>query len=111
MADNYTDERPQPESPSAADFGEPGPSRQQGASRSPRQVESQAGRKPGYALRTAGAKSQPTRAARGGYEKKHGASAVEVKLTGPQKAGKQKRKAAKKRAVAQERKRKSHQAA
>jgi hypothetical protein len=100
MTDNYTNDRPQAESPSAQDFGEPGASRQQGASRSPRQVESQAGRKPRYALRTAGAKSQGTRAARGGYEKKHSASAVEMKLTGPQKAGKQKRKAAKKRVVA-----------
>jgi hypothetical protein len=70
-------------------------------------VESLAGRKPGFAKRTAGAKSQATRAALGGFEKKHSARSVEKKLTGPQKAGRQKRRAAKKRAVAQERKRKS----
>jgi hypothetical protein len=63
-------ERPQFEAPSAEDFGEPGPKRQQGQNRSPRQVESQAGRKEGTAKRTAGAKSQPTRAARGGALKK-----------------------------------------
>jgi hypothetical protein len=104
--------QPQFESPSAEDFGEPGPAVQEGQSRSWRQVESQAGRKPGFDKRTAGAKSQATREALGGSEKKHGASAVEVKLTGPQKAGRQKRVAAKKRAVAQERrKRKSRRAA
>ena len=100
-------QRPQFESPSAEDFGEPGLEQQQGENRSPRQIESQAGRKPGFAKRTAGAKSQATRAALGGFEKKHGASAVEVKLTGPQKAGRQKRAAAKKRAVAREKLRKS----
>ncbi len=105
--DTYAGRGPQFESPSAEDFGEAGPSRHAGASRAPRIVESLAGRKPGFAKRTAGAKSQATRAALGGYEKKHGASAVEVKLTGAQKAGRQKRRAAKKRAVAQEQKRKS----
>jgi hypothetical protein len=103
--------RPQFESPSSEDFGEPGPARQQGESRSARQVESQAGRKPGFAKRTAGAKSQATRAALGGFEKKHGASSVDVKLTGPQKAGRQKRAAAKKRALAREQMRKSGRAA
>ena len=68
--DNYTGERPQFEEPSAEDFGEPGPEQQQGQSRSPRQVESQAGRKEGTAKRTAGAKSQATRAALGGALKK-----------------------------------------
>jgi len=111
MKDIYTGRRPEFELPSAEDFGEPGSSGQEGQSRSPRQVESQAGRKPGFDKRTAGAKSQATREALGGYEKKHGASSVEVKLTGPQKAGRQKRRAAKKRAVAQERKRRSRRAA
>ena len=110
MKDTYTGQRPQFEGPSAEDFGESGAQAQQGQSRSPRQIESQAGRKPGYARHTAGAKSQATRAARGGYQKKHGASSVELKLTGPQKAGRQKRRAAKKRAVAQERKRKGRAA-
>ncbi len=109
--DTYGGRLPQPEEPSAEDFGELGPTRQQGQSRSPRPVESQTGRKPGYARRTAGAKSQATRASRGGYEKKHSASSVDVKLTGAQKAGRQKRKAAKKRAVAAEQKRKSRRAA
>jgi hypothetical protein len=110
-AKDTDNQRPQFELPSAEDFGEPGPSRQQGQSRSPRQVESQAGRKPGFAKHTAGAKSQATRAALGGDERKHSASSVEVKLTGPQKAGRQKRRAAKKRAVAQEQKRKARRAA
>ena len=102
--DTYTGRQPQFESLSAEDFGEPGPPRHQGASRSPIKVESLAGRKPGFAKRTAGAKSQATRAARGGFEKKHSASSVETKLTGPQKAGRQKRHAAKKRAVEHEKK-------
>jgi hypothetical protein len=68
--DTYTGERPQFEEPSAEDFGEPGPETQEGQNRSPRQVESQAGRKPGFAKRTAGAKSQATRAALGGALKK-----------------------------------------
>jgi len=111
MKDIDTGRRPEFELPSAEDFGEPGASGQEGQSRSPRQVESQAGRKPGFDKRTAGAKAQATREALGGYAKKHGASSVEVKLTGPQKAGRQKRRAAKKRAVAQERKRRSRHAA
>ncbi len=107
MKDTHGGGRPQPESPSAEDFGEGGAQAQQGQSRSPRQVESQAGRKAGYARHSAGAKSQATRAARGGYQKKHSASSVDVKLTGAQKAGRQKRRAAKKRAVVREQKRKS----
>ena len=51
-------------------LGEEAPQQQQGQSRSPRQVESQAGRKRGYAKRTAGAKAQATRAAKGGALKK-----------------------------------------
>ncbi len=58
------------EARSAEDFGEAGPVRHQGASRSAHQVESLAGRKPGTAKRTAGAKSQATRAAKGGALKK-----------------------------------------
>ncbi len=72
------------EGPSAEDFGELGPTRHQGASRSPHQVESLAGRKPGTAKRTAGAKSQATRAAKGGALKKAKGR------TGSHKAGKQK---------------------
>ncbi len=68
--DTYTGERPQLEGNSAEDFGEPGPRRHQGQNRSPRQIESQAGRKEGRAKRTAGAKNQATRAARGGALKK-----------------------------------------
>jgi len=51
-------------------LGEEAPQQQQGQSRSPRQVESQTGRKPGAAKRTAGAKRQATRSARGGALKK-----------------------------------------
>lgn len=109
MKDIYTGQRPEFES--SEDVDEHDPSPQQGRSRSPRQVESQAGRKPGFAKRTAGAKSQATKEALGGFDKKHSAIAVEQKLTGPQKAGRQKRRAAKKRAIAQERQRKSRRAA
>ena len=71
---------------SSADFGlgEEAPQQQQGQNRSPRQIESQAGRKPGMAKRTAGAKSQATRSARGGALKKAKGRKK------PQKAGKQK---------------------
>lgn len=65
-------------------LGEETPQQHQGQNRSPRQIESQAGRKPGFAKRTAGAKGQATRAARGGALKKAKGR------TGAQKAGKQK---------------------
>jgi hypothetical protein len=71
------------EGPSAEDFGEVGPTRHQGQNKSPRQIESQAGRKEGRAKRAAGAKSQATRAAKGGALKKAKGR------TGSQKAGKQ----------------------
>lgn len=93
--------KPQPEhpleQPSAAEFGEPGRESQLGQDKGVVQVESQAGRKPGMAKRTAGAKAEATRTAKGGADKKAKASAAEKKLTGPQKAGKQKKDAAKKR--------------
>ena len=44
---------------------------QEGGSRSPRQVESQVGRKPGFARHTAGAKNQATREALGDKFPKH----------------------------------------
>ncbi len=83
---------------SSSDYGlgEETPQKAQGQNRSVRQIESQAGRKPGFARRTAGAKSQPTRSARGGFEHKHSASSVEKKVTGGgQKSGRQKRSRAK----------------
>ncbi len=82
--DNYAAAgEPLLEAPAAEDFGEPGPTRHQGQNKSPRQIESQAGRKEGRAKRTAGAKSQATRAAKGGALKKAKGR------TGSQKAGKQ----------------------
>lgn len=62
-------------------LGEETPQQMQGQNRSPRQIESQAGRKPGFAKRTAGAEGQATRAARGGYEHKHTAASVEKKVS------------------------------
>src|SRR5436190_20784787 len=57
---------------SSKDFGlgEAAPQQHQGQNRSPRQIESQTGRKPGTAKRTAGAKRQATRSAKGGALKK-----------------------------------------
>src|SRR3954452_11141677 len=57
---------------SSKDFGlgERAPQEQQGQNRSPRQIESQTGRKPGAAKRTAGAKRRATRSAKGGALKK-----------------------------------------
>jgi hypothetical protein len=57
---------------SSKDFGlgEAVPQQHQGQNRSPRQIESQTGRKPGTAKRTAGAKRQATRSAKGGALKK-----------------------------------------
>lgn len=81
---------------SSDDLGEPAEVGQQGQSRSVVRVESQTGRKPGWATRTAGAKREATRAAKGGLTRKHGASSVAKK----KKAAKSEkaRRAAKKRA-------------
>ena len=72
------------EFPSAGDFGAPGPQEQQGQDKGVVQVESQAGRKPGTAKRTAGAKSQATRAAKGGAEKKAKGPGAKSKKRKPQ---------------------------
>jgi hypothetical protein len=64
------------------DLGEPAEVAQQGQSRSVVRVESQAGRKPGWATRTAGAKREATRAAKGGLTRKHGASSLAKKKKG-----------------------------
>lgn len=83
----------QPNVPSESDLslssedrglGDETPQEHQGGSRGVRRVESQAGRKPGFAKRTAGAKRQATRAAKGGALKKAKGR------TGSQRAGKQK---------------------
>jgi len=75
-------------------LGEEAPQQQQGASRAVRRVESQAGRKTGFAKRTAGAKRQATRAAKGGALRKGKGK----KRTGSEKAGR--RQAGKKRPMA-----------
>jgi hypothetical protein len=75
-------------------LGEETPQEQQGGSRAVRRVESQAGRKTGFAKRTAGAKRQATRAAKGGALKKGKGK----RATGSQKAGR--RQAGKKRPMA-----------
>jgi hypothetical protein len=71
---------------SSADYGlgDETPQQHQGQDRSVKRIESQAGRKAGRAKRTAGAKRQATRAAKGGALKKSKGR------TGAQKAGKQK---------------------
>ncbi|HEV8523328.1 MAG TPA: 50S ribosomal protein L21 [Terriglobales bacterium] len=69
--------------PSAADFGARGAQKQQGQGKGVVQVESQAGRKAGAAKRTAGAKSQATRAAKGGAEKKAKGPAAKSKKRKP----------------------------
>jgi len=71
--------RPRVEARAAEAFGEPGRQAQPGQSRSAHAVESQAGRKPGMAKRTAGAKSQATRAAKGGATKKAKAPSLDKK--------------------------------
>lgn len=67
---------------SSRDLGEPANVGQQGQNRGVERVESQTGRKPGWATRTAGAKRDATRAAKGGLTRKHGASSVAKKKKG-----------------------------